>query len=261
MPTREFQDRIIVVTGASSGIGEQIARKFVAEGAQVLGVGRSEERLAALAAELGDAFVPHVADLCDMTAVEGAINAAVARFGGIDILVNNAGIAGVARAEEETLEGWRQTMAIDLDAVFWASRLALPHLIERRGCIINTGSLSGVAADYALMAYCVAKAGVIELTRCLAIDYAAQGVRVNCVSPGATATPMSAIAPQALTDAYCESIPMGRQGRPEEIADAVLYLASPRASFITGQNLLVDGGISAHTGQPNIPAIFAKLQG
>ncbi|MFC3173729.1 SDR family NAD(P)-dependent oxidoreductase [Novosphingobium bradum] len=257
----EFHEKAVLVTGASSGIGEHIARRFVAEGARVMGVGRSEERLAALAAELGEAFVPHAAELSDMDAVEGAVNAAVARFGGLDVLVNNAGIAAMGLALSETIESWRKTMAIDLDAVFWASRIALPHLIERKGCIVNTGSLSGVAADFGLTAYCVAKAGVIELTRCLAIDYAGEGIRVNCVSPGSTLTPMSAGVPQVLTDAYRASIPMGRQGQPGEIADAVLYLASPRASFITGQNLLVDGGISAHTGQPNIPALFARLRG
>jgi meso-butanediol dehydrogenase/(S,S)-butanediol dehydrogenase/diacetyl reductase len=257
----EFDGKVVLVTGASSGIGAEVAKLFVEQGAKVLAVGRNQERLADLGRKLGDALAPHVADVGDQEQVEGAVAAAVKQFGGLDILINNAGIAMMGRAGDTDPALWRKIMAVDLDAVYWASRVALPHLIERKGCIVSTASLSGIAADYGLTAYCVAKAGVIEFTRCMAIDYAKDGVRVNCVSPGASATPMNAGAPQALTDAYNSAIPMHRQGRPEEIAQAVLFLAGPRASYITGQNLLVDGGISAHTGQPDIPALFAKLRG
>lgn len=256
----ELAGKAALITGASSGIGEATARLMVAEGARVLGVARGAERLELLASELGEAFVPHIADVSDEAQVCGAIAAAVERFGGLDILVNNAGSASMARVGDIATESWRATMALNLDGVFWACREAVPHLVQSKGCVVNTASISGVAADYGLTAYCVANAGVIELTRCMAIDYAREGVRVNCISPGITSTPMNAAMPDALRAAYDEPVPMGRKALPEEMAQAILFLASERASYITGQNLIVDGGISAHTGQPSLPKIFAALK-
>lgn len=256
----EFEGKIALVTGASSGIGADVARLLIEQGATVMAVGRSEAKLAALASALGGAFVPHVADVSDEAQVEGAVRAAADRFGGLDILINNAGGAALGRAADTDPAVWRKIMALNLDAVFWASRVAMPYLIEGQGCIVNTSSISGMAADYGLTAYCVAKAGVISLTNCMAIDYAEQGVRVNCVSPGVSATPMNASLPQSIVDAYNGDIPMGRHAGPDEIAQAILYLASSRASYVTGHNLVVDGGISAHTGQPNMPKLFSILR-
>ena len=254
----EFAGKVALVTGASSGIGEAVTRLFAERGARVLAVGTNIERLSRVASSAGDRIAAHVADLAHQAEAERAIKTAVERFGALDILVNNASVASLGRAGDLDPAEWRRVTAIDLDAVFYASRVALPHLIERRGCIVNTGSLSGSAADYAFTAYNVAKAGVIALTRCMAIDYAAAGVRVNCVSPGFTRTPMNKNLPAQIAGALIDVIPMKRAGRVEEIAEAIAFFASDRASFITGQDLIVDGGLSAHTGQPDLPALLKR---
>ena len=255
----DFEGKAAIVTGGSSGIGEAITRALVKQGAKVLAVGTSEAKLAKVAAELGDAVVPYVANIGVRAEIEAAVAAAAEKFGGLDILVNNAGTGSMGRAGDVDPEEWRQQMAVNLDAVFWASRVALPHLIKRKGSIVTTASISGMAADYGFTVYNVAKAGVIALTRCMAIDYAADGVRVNCVSPGFVTTPMNNQAPRPIQDAFVGANPMHRPGQPEEIAAAVLFLASPQASFVNGHNLVVDGGVMAHSGQPNLPAIFAQL--
>jgi meso-butanediol dehydrogenase/(S,S)-butanediol dehydrogenase/diacetyl reductase len=251
----EFQDKIAIVTGAASGIGAETTRLLVAGGARVLAADIGAERLAAFAAEMGEAVVPHVADMAEPAQVEAMVAAAVDRFGGLDILVNNAGVGSLARAADLDPAEWRRVMAIDLDAVFLACRVALPHLIARRGCIVSTASISGMGADYGFTAYNVAKSGVIALTRVMAIDYAKQGVRVNSVSPGLIATPLTSGMSQAVTAAFVRRVPMQRAGQPQEIAEVIAFLASPRASYLTGQNIAVDGGITAHTGQPDVFAL------
>lgn len=254
-----MNNKIALITGAASGIGAATTRRLVADGARVLAVDINRENLENLAAELGETVHIHRADMALREEVEGAVTAAIEHFGGLDILVNNAGIGSFGRAGELDPEQWRQVMAVDLDAVFLASRVALPHLVKRRGCIVNTASISGMGADYAFTAYNTAKAAVINLTRAMAIDYARDGVRVNAVSPGYIDTPLVGGMPQSITDAFVSRIPMARAGRPEEIAAVIRFLASDEASYLTGQNLAVDGGITAHTGQPDIPQILANL--
>jgi meso-butanediol dehydrogenase/(S,S)-butanediol dehydrogenase/diacetyl reductase len=255
----EFAGKAAIVTGAASGIGAETARLLVEAGAKVLAVDVDQAKLQAVADKLGDSAVPHVADMAERGQVEAMVQAAVDRFGGLDVLVNNAGIGSLARAGDLDPDEWRRVMAVDLDAVFWASRAALPHLIARRGAIVSTASISGMAADYAFTAYNVAKAGVIAFTRCMAIDYAGQGVRVNCVSPGFVASPMTSGAPQATKDEFVRRVPMQRAAAPEELAQAIVFLASPRASYVTGHNFVVDGGLMAHTGQPDVLSIRAQL--
>jgi meso-butanediol dehydrogenase/(S,S)-butanediol dehydrogenase/diacetyl reductase len=191
--------------------------------------------------------------------VEGMIGAVIERFGALDILINNAGIGGFGRVADVDPDDWRRIMAIDVDAVFFACRLAMPHLIASRGCIVNTASISGMAADYGFTVYNTAKAAVIGLTRVMAIDYAAQGVRVNSVSPGFTLTPLIDQMPQPLKDAYAERVPMRRGGQPEEIAAMIAFLATADASYVTGANIAVDGGLTAHTGAPDAMDIYSKL--
>ena len=249
-----FEAKRVIVTGAASGIGAAVARLFLDRGAQVFAVDVAQDALMAFAAEIG--AIPHVADLADPEAPGAMVHAGVERLGGLDILVNNAGIGALARAADLAPAIWRRVMAIDLDAVFLAARAALPHLIESRGCIVNTASISGIAADYGFTAYNAAKAGVIGLTRNLAIDYAPQGVRVNAVSPGFTATPLVGSTPPAVVDMFLARIPMRRAGTAEDMAKAIAFLASDDAGYITGHNLVVDGGITAHTGQPDLPGMM-----
>ena len=256
-----FDNKVALVTGAASGIGEAVARRLAAGGAQILAVDVNEAGLAALVGALGSGAVSHVADMAKQAAVEAMVAAVVERFGRLDILVNNAGVGSYKRTTELGPEEWRRVMAIDLDAVFFACRQALPHLIETRGCVVNTASISGMGADYGFTAYNTAKAAVIALTRVMAIDYAAQGVRVNSVSPGLTLTPLLAMSPQAYLDAYAEKVPMRRGGQPDEIAAVIAFLASDDASYITGQNIAVDGGMTAWTGSPDVSEIMQSSRG
>jgi len=256
-----FEDKAAIVTGGASGIGAAAVRRLARAGVRVLAVDVNADGLGALVAEFGDAVQPHVADLTDRTQVEGAVAAAVERFGRLDILVNNAGIGSLARVTDLDPEEWRWVMAIDVDAVFLACRVALPHLIETKGCVVNTASISGIAADYGFTAYNTAKAAVLGLTRVMAIDYAAQGVRINAVSPGFTQTPLTRPMPQELQDMYAASVPMRRAGSPDEIAAVIVFLTSDDASYITGQNIVADGGLMATTGSPDHIAYFQKLYG
>ena len=255
----QFKDKLALVTGAASGIGAAAARLLVQGGAHVLVTDIDPAGVDRITSELKDNVTGFVADISDQAAVEEVVATAVGRLGGLDIMVNNAGIGSLARTVDLDPAEWRKVMAIDLDAVFYAFRKALPHLIERRGSIVNTASISGLAADYGFTAYNVAKAGLIAFTRVMAIDYAAQGVRVNSISPGFTATPLVAMMPESVTADFLNRVPMRRAGTAEEMAAAVCFLASDAASYITGHNLIVDGGLTAHTGQPNVLATFQTM--
>jgi meso-butanediol dehydrogenase/(S,S)-butanediol dehydrogenase/diacetyl reductase len=256
-----FDGKIALVTGAASGIGAATTRLLAKQGAKVFAVDVNFVGLEVLVGELGSNVVPHRAELTERTQVEGMVEAAVKTFGALDILVNNAGIGSFGAAADLDPDTWRRVMAIDIDAVFLASRVALPHLIARHGCIVNTASISGVGGDYGFTAYNAAKAAVIGLTRSMAVDYAAQGVRVNAVSPGYIATPLVGIMPPAVADAFVANVPMKRAGSAAEIAAVIAFLASDAASYVTGHNLIADGGITAHTGQPDIGRVLSNLAG
>ncbi len=251
----EMNGKLAIITGAASGIGAALTRIFVARGARVAAADLDAGKLAALAAELGSDVLPIQVDLAESSQVEPMVAAAIAKLGGLDILINNAGVGSLARVTELSFEEWRRVMAIDLDAVFLGSRAALPALIERKGNIVCTASISGIASDYGFPAYNSAKAGLLGLVRNLAIDYARNGVRVNAVSPGYTATPLTSPSSEAVKDAFLAAIPMHRAAAPVEIAEVIAFLASDRASYVTGQNYIVDGGMTAHTGQPDVLAM------
>lgn len=250
-----FQGKRVLITGAASGIGEAAARLFAERGARVFAVDINREKLAAVA---GKTMQTHIADMSKQDQIEAMVDAAVAAMGGLDVLFNNAGIGSIGEAADLDPEKWRLVMAVDLDAVFYACRKALPHLVQSRGSIISTASISGVGGDYGFTAYNAAKAGVINLTRAMAVDYAARGVRVNSVSPGIIRTGLTASIPEELIDEWRKRVPMARPGVPEEIAEVVLFLASDAASYLTGQNIIVDGGITAHTGQPDIMSFYTQ---
>ena len=250
-----FANRTGVVTGAGSSIGEATARRFSQEGAAVVLAGDHGDKLERVARDLPpDRALVHVVDVSNYAQVEALIAAAVERFGRLDVLVNNAGIACEGKVTEASLEDWEHTMAVNVGGVFHGARAAMPHLIESRGCIVNTGSVSGLGGDWGMSFYNASKGAIVNFTRALALDHGADGVRVNAVCPSFTRTPMSEEMQKdpALLARFKERIPLGRPAEPSEIASVIAFLASDDASFVTGVALPVDGGVTASNGQPNM---------
>lgn len=248
-----FQDKVVIVTGAGSGIGAAAARRFASEGAAVVLAGRTRDKLERVAGDLPQSqSLVQVTDVSQLEQVEALVRAAVDRFGKLDVMVNNAGVAPEGRATEGSVEDWRTVMATDLDGVFFGARAALPHLIRTKGCIVNTASVSGLGADWKLCFYNAAKGGVVNLTRALALDYGRDGVRINAVCPTLTRTDLTIdmFKDEALLGKFRERIALGRTAEPDDIAGAIAFLASDDARYITGVNLPVDGGLSASNGQP-----------
>lgn len=241
-----------LVTGGAFGIGEAIVRLFVQEGASVLIADLKEEKGAALAAELdptGKRVVFHQTNVAQSDSYQGAIAAAVEAFGGLDVLVNNAGIVEQdILLEDESVEEWNRVLGVNLHGTFFGCKYALPHLRKTKGRIVNIASMSGLVATRFCAAYCSSKAAVIGLPRALASDYAPYGVRVNAVCPAACETPMmknyfSAFSPEEVAEKVQRlSGPIGRMCQPSEIAQTVLFLASPEASYVSGIAVTVDGG-------------------
>ena len=234
-----------LVTGAARGIGLATAKLFIAEGWQVAMVDRDDHELGVAADGLVGAK-PFVCDISDPDAV-AAMTAAVAKWAGrIDALVNNAGVADFGPIEETSFERWRAVMATNLDGVFLCSQAAIPHLKEAGGAIINIASISGLRASTLRTAYGTSKAAVIHLTQQQAAELGEFGIRANCVAPGPVRTKLAmAVHTQDIIDAYHDAIPLNRYGSEEEIAEAIFFLASPRASYITGQCLAADGGFES----------------
>jgi meso-butanediol dehydrogenase/(S,S)-butanediol dehydrogenase/diacetyl reductase len=250
---RRFEGKVVIVTGAGSGIGAAAAARFADEGAAVVLAGRRKTHLQEVAARLpADRALVHVADVTDERDVASLVDATLHRFGRIDVLANNAGIFEGATVADATTEHWRKVMATNLDAVFFVSRAAIPQLLKTHGAIVNTSSVSGLRGEWGAAAYVAAKGALNNLTRAMALDLARDGVRVNSVCPTMTATPMTAgMASQPeLMAKFRDRIPLGRAADPKEIAAAIAFLASDDASFITGVNLPVDGGTSASNGEP-----------
>lgn len=248
-----FNGKVVIVTGAGSGIGAAAARRFAQEGASVVLAGRTREKLERTAADLpADRTLVQVTDVSRLEQVEALVQAAVARFGRLDVIVNNAGVAPEGRLTEASVEDWRQAMSIDLDGVFHGCRAAMPELLKTRGNIVNISSVSGLGGDWNLCYYNAAKGGVTNLTRAIAMDYGKDGVRANAVCPSLTRTDMteSMFEDEALIDKFRERIPLGRAAEPDDIAAAIAFLASDDARFVTGVNLPVDGGLMASNGQP-----------
>jgi meso-butanediol dehydrogenase / (S,S)-butanediol dehydrogenase / diacetyl reductase len=275
------QEKVVLITGGGSGIGEATAKRFGVEGAKVVVVDINEEAAQRVARELqaaGGQASAFRADVADPPAAAAMITYAVNTFGRLDVLHNNATALEVGPVAELTVEGWNRTLAVNLTAPFLGTKFALPGMIRQGGgVIINTASISGLGGDYGLAAYNAAKAGVINFTRTTALEYARYNIRVNCVCPGAIDTPpmqamtgqregnfphlmvaparvqtqpLSVAQRQQLRQRLAKAHPLGRLGRPEEIANVVLFLASDEASFITGAAYVADGGVMAHTGIP-----------
>lgn len=245
-----LEGRGALITGAASGIGRAIAERFAREGARILAADKSEagvETAHAIEAAGGKALFFR-ADVSDSSQVAGMVEAALQFCGNIDILCNAAGILYYGTILETSEKIWASVMGVNLTGTFLCCRAVVPHMIERgRGSIINLASTTGAhdACAHAA-AYVTSKGGVMLLTRAMAIDHAKAGIRVNALCPGPTDTPMlrQAMSSEQL-EAFAKTYPMGRLGRPEELANGALFLASDESSFVTGTAFYVDGGQTA----------------
>lgn len=251
-----FQDRVVLITGAGSGIGAATARRFAAEGATVVLVGRTQDKLDRLAAEMPDTdrVLVRPTDVADVDQVKGLFTDVIDRFGRLDVLVNNAGTAVDGPLAEASDEDWRRVMSINVDGVFHCSRAALPHLLETRGNIVNTSSVSGIGGDWGMSIYNASKGAITNLTRALALDHGGDGIRVNAVCPSLTRSELTTgmFDNDEVMAKFADRFPTGRPAEPEEVADVIAFLASDDARFVNGVNLPVDGGLSASNGQPNL---------
>lgn len=249
----QIEDKVVIVTGAGSGIGAATARAFSQAGARVVLADIDQDRLDTVAADLpDDRSLVHRVDVADPDGIDALIDATIARFGALDVMFNNAGIAIEGTVEATAFEDWQRILGVNLTGVFLGSKAALPHLRRRKGCIVNTASVSGLAGDREMAAYNAVKGAISNLTRAMAIDHARDGIRVNAVCPSFTKTALTAdmLDDKAKIAAFLDRIPLGRLGEPEDVAKVVLFLASDAAGFVTGVNLPVDGGVSASNGQP-----------
>ncbi len=251
MSDKKFTGKVAVVTGATSGIGHACAVGFAKEGANIVCVGRKEDALRDVSQELRNAGVEALAVQADLSVdseADHVVDEALRVFGGVDVLVNAAGFLSTGTIENTSLETWDDMMNVNVRAVFRLMQRALPSLIDRRGNIVNVSSVTGLRSFPGVLAYCVSKAAVDQLTRCSALELAAKGVRVNAVNPGVVVTEihkrggMNDDAYAAFLEHSKGTHPLGRTGRPEEIAALVLFLASDEAAWVTGATYSIDGG-------------------
>jgi len=253
----KLEGKVAVVTGGGSGIGAATARRFAREKASVVIADLSGTRAAEVAGQItqaGGNVRWLKMDAADPEGVQAAIRLATDNWGRLDVMFNNAGLGTVEALETMTLETWNRTLAVTLTSAFLGIKYSLPIMRKQGGgSIVNTASISGTAGDYGMTAYNAAKAGVINLVRGAALESAKYGIRINCVCPGAINTRVSKLLGGNDIEGFKRKLgqnPIGRMGEPEEIANTVLFLASDEASFITGAMIVVDGGLTAHTGLP-----------
>ncbi|TXS96150.1 SDR family oxidoreductase [Parahaliea maris] len=258
----DFSDHCYLVTGGASGIGAATVRYIARHGGAAVIADLNEDAATALVEEYPQKLRFHATDVTELTQLEAACQLAVDTFGGLDGAVNSAGLGSFGTTTELPLEEWHKVIDIDLNGVFYACRAIIPHLRARGGgSIVNIASLSGVRADHGFAAYNAAKAAVINYTRTLALDHGREGIRATAVCPGFIDTPLTAVPSSIDTvrKAWLDAIALQRAGQPEDVANLVAFLLSPAASYISGTEIVIDGGMGSSNNQPNLPRLFAGL--
>lgn len=247
----DFSGKVVAVTGASGiGIGREIAERFYQAGACVAMCSRRQESIDQSATEIAGEdrtrILPLAADCSDVEQIRAFIDATVERFGKIDILINNAGVQYPKPSVEVTEDDWKRTVDTNLKGYFFAAQHAAKHMMNDGGSIVNIGSVNAITVVVGQAVYASTKAGISQMTKSLAREWGRAGIRVNCIGPGSIPTLINKdiYKDPAVEKAMCDKIPMGRRGTVREVADATLYLASDYASYITGQTLFVDGGLT-----------------
>lgn len=244
----KFKDKVVIVTGASSGIGQAAAKSFIEQGATVYGFGRNMAGLDAV-----DGLLPCQGDITNHAELENYMRHIMSTHDGVDVLVNNAGLSYYSRHAESTLEEWRMTMAVNLEGYYVMAKLVAPMMIKKGfGRIVNVSSVQAIASEPSVGAYAATKGGINAWSRALAVDLAEYGILVNVVAPGCIHTGMSIVngVDETETEYFQEwyvkqrKIPLARVGQPEEVAKAILFLSGDDCSYITGQTLVVDGGLT-----------------
>lgn len=259
------EGKTVLITGGTQGIGLAVTRRFIGEGANVMAAdivttNDFPNSVSDIAKEGQAAFVE--CDVTDFAQVEAAVAKTVETFGGIDILICNAGVARFGDIETVTFEDWQLVIDLILNGTFHAVRAALPELRKSKGCVVSTASISGYGVNYSLNSYFAAKAGLINLTRYMGLEYGKAGIRFNAVAPGPINShpgPGAIFEDEELVEHYADVTPLGRVGLNDDLVGTYSFLASDDASWVTGQTIVVDGGLTLWTGEYDLGKVLARM--